>query len=690
MSDRTKKIWASSLLCNCLLVLTIHAHAQIEHEDKNPDVLLKDIIESIAENLTEEYDLSDLTERLGYYYQHPIELNSSSPEKLKELIFLSPLQISNLFGHLRSNGALLDVLELQGIDGFDALTIQRLLPFVRIKPPAELKDLGFQQLLRKSNNDLILRYGRLLEKRKGFRELPGSRYLGSPEKLLLRYRYAYSDVLSVALVMEKDPGEKIFNKNIGPDHLSFSIALYKTGRFKKLVLGDYSLQFGQGLSLWSGFAFGKGPDVTSVAAKDTGVRPYTSANEASFFRGLASTFALAPHLDISTFISYRKLDASLKTLPDESKTLSNVNISGLHRTATELSNQRVLQQILYGANLQYLNRQLGIGMVAYRSLYNHTFVTGTQAYNQFSFTGTKLLNVGVHYHYNFRNYYLYGETAHSAGSGWAIVHGAMASLSSKLSAVILHRKYDKNYHTFYGQAIGEGSEVNNEEGFYAGLNFIPSRKWTFSVYGDYFRFPWLRYRVDSASSGKEWLGQLNFQPNKRFKALARYKAEQKQQNPDAGSKLRGLQNVTKESFRLECSWWPGKKWNLQYRAERASYQKSPVQTEYGYLIYQDLNYKPISSRLSGNIRLAWFKTASYNSRIYAYEDDVLYGASSGMYYGTGVRTFINFRYRLLRHMDVWGKYALFIYRKQDNIGSGLDEITGNKKTEAKVQLRYQF
>jgi hypothetical protein len=661
-----------------------------QQKTSDAEELLKDLIESIAENLSEDADLSALTERLTYFHQHPIELNSSSPEMLKELFFLTPVQISAFFNYLHSNGPLLDLLELQSIDGFDVITLERLRPFVYLKSRADLKEVGIRQLLSKSNNDLILRHSRLLQERKGFRDLPGSRYLGTPEKLLLRYRYRYADLLSVGLVMEKDPGEQLFNTKTVSDHVSVSLGFYKLGRIKTLVAGDYSMQFGQGLSLWSGFAYGKGPDVTSVAAKDSGVRPYSSSNEASFFRGLASTVRLTGSIDISSFVSYRKLDASLKMLPDGSATLSNINISGLHRTTTELKNQRSLSQAVYGTILQYNDRQFGLAALAYRSQYGHPFTTGTTEYNRYSFTGRQLTNLGLHYQYTFRNYYFYGETAHSLNSGWAIVHGAMASLSSKFSAVLVHRKYEKDYHTFFGQAIGEGTEVNNEEGLYLGLNVMPSRKWTFAVYSDYFRFPWLKYRVDAASSGQEWLTQLNFIPHKRFKLQFRYKTEQKQQNPDAGSGRTGLEDVGKETFRIECNWWPYRKINLQSRLECSSYQKGPPSREYGFLWCQDINYKPMSSRLSGNLRLAWFHTPSYNSRFYAYEDDVLYGASSAIYYGKGIRSFINLRYRLMRQMDVWGRYAIFLYADQKTIGSGLDEITGNKKEDLKLQLRYQF
>jgi hypothetical protein len=670
------------ILCTFLLVLSFfNVKAQ-------EDSLIKDIIESFAENLSDDYDLSELTERLTYYRKRPIDLNRTNPEELKNLIFLSPLQISNFFSHLHTNGKLIDILELQGIDGFDLQTITLLLPFVTIKAPLPISDIGYKELIKKGNNDLMLRYGRLFQTQKGFKDLPGSRYLGTPDKLLLRYRYTYSNILSASLVAEKDAGEHLFNSKTGVDHLSGNVAFYKLGRVKKLVLGDYSLQFGQGLALWSGFAFGKGPDVTSVASKDVGLRPYSSSNEASFFRGIAGTVNLAQNVDLSTFISYRKRDASLKT-SDDKTTLQTIGITGLHRTKTELKNQRSLGQFIYGGALQYLTNNLNLGLVAYQSSYEHEFVTGTSLYNKYAFTGRKLTNTGFHYSYTFKNIYFYGETAYSLNGGWAVVNGAMASLSKQVSAVLLHRNYDKDYHSFFSNGVGEATKISNEKGWYAGLNYAPSRHWAFSVYGDYFRFPWLKYRVDSASSGYEALTQATYTPTKTITILTRYKREIKQQNADAGSKYPYLQEVIKENYRIECNWLLSKIIGFQQRAELVHYKKGTAD-EFGYMAYQDLNFRPLSSKLSGNIRLAYFNTPSYNSRIYAYEDDVLYGSSFGAYNGKGIRTFANVRWRVLRQMDVWGRYGLYAYKDVEKIGSGLDEIEGNKKSDFKVQVRYQF
>ncbi len=76
----------------------------------------------------------------------------------------------------------------------------------------------------------------------------------------------------------------------GFDFYFASVHFYEVGRVKNLVLGDYSLQIGQGLNLWSGLSFGKGSLLQNIPRQGVGVRPYTSTNEVLFLRGMAGTY----------------------------------------------------------------------------------------------------------------------------------------------------------------------------------------------------------------------------------------------------------------------------------------------------------------------------------------------------------------------------------------------------------------
>ncbi|MCX2450212.1 helix-hairpin-helix domain-containing protein [Pedobacter sp. PLR] len=671
----------------CFILLLSYASLPASAQEAEQ---VKELRERLAENGKEEEDLSAFEEQLEVLRKNPIDLNHTNAEELKKLISLSPLQINSFFQHLLINGKLLDLLELQSISGFDQETITKIQPFVTLNPVSPYAVIKLKDLYREAEQQLLWRYGRTLEQQKGFRDLPGSRYLGSADKLLLSYKYQYPKIGSISLLMKKDAGETLGSGTIPVDFLSGNIALFNYRRIQKLIIGDYTLQFGQGLSLWSGFSLGKGPDVTSVASKDLSLKPYTSSNESAFFRGIASTIQLPAKLYLTPFYSFRKRDASLKSGTDGELSLTTISESGLHRTASEIRNRKQLSQQVYGATLQYLSNPLNLGFSAYHSQYDQTFTREPTTYKKYNFEGRRLSNFGLHYNTSFQNIYFYGELAKANPGGWAGLQGAMTSLSKSVSMVLLYRKYDKDYHSFFSQAIGENTETSNEKGLYLGLNYLPGSHWKFALYLDYFKFPEKKYRVDTASSGYEALAQLVYTPSKQLKITARFKTERKQQNPTAKNTIRSLDKVLKSSFRFDCNWKLNRKFNSQQRVELIQYQQGSQLKEFGYLIYQDLDYTPMHSKISGNIRLAYFNTPSYQSRIYAYEADVLYGSGSGGYYGQGIRTFLNLRYRLLKKLDIWSRYALYYYPHLKLISSGLDEINGNKKSELKLLIRHQF
>jgi hypothetical protein len=88
--------------------------------------------------------------------------------------------------------------------------------------------------------------------------------------------------------------------------------------------------------------------------------------------------------------------------------------------------------------------------------------------------------------------------------------------------------------------------------------------------------------------------------------------------------------------------------------------------------------------------LAYFNTDSYDSRIYAYENDVLYAVSFPAYYGKGWRYYLIGKMPISRNLDAWIRLAQTNVSDRATIGSGTSEIDGNRKTDLKVQLKYSF
>ncbi|RZK44109.1 MAG: helix-hairpin-helix domain-containing protein [Pedobacter sp.] len=663
-----------------LLLISFSAHSQ-------EDQIIKEIIDGIIDDLPEDVDLSELTDRLLSLKKNPINLNKTSLNELKDIFFLSPIQITNFLSYLSKHGKLLDILELQAIPSFDVTTIRKLLPFVKISEVSIETSIGVKNLTRLGQNDFVIRYGSTIQTQKGFRNLAGTKYIGTPEKLVLRYKYNLAKQISMSLVMEKDAGERLAINYI--DFISANLTINNIKIFDRISLGDYSLRFGQGLTLWSGFSLGKGPDVATIVKNDEGLKQYSSTNEYSFFRGIATKMSISKKISITSFWSLRSHDASLSLNENGEKTLTSLNETGYHRTQNELKNKNIISQNSFGSVIEYVGENLTLGAIIYNSRFDKIFVNSGAAYRQFNFTGKILTNTGIFYSYSYKNIYLFGEFAKSLQSGAASTNGLLVSLTNYVSVVLKHRNYQKNYHNFYNQAPSE-SGGSNESGFYAGLNISPSKTWLFSIYIDYFKFPWLRFRVDAPSKGYEVLSQITYTPSKTLKASVRFKTELKQQNTDLESHILYLEDITRSSLRFDLNWKFGKFIFLQNRLEFSHFKKGDNTPEFGYLIYQDIAFQPTNSNFTANLRIGRFKTQSFNSRLYAYEDDMLYNYSLGMYNGDGFRTYLNTKYKLYKKLSMWLRYSISIYKGAKTVGSGLDEILGNKKSEVKVQLRYQF
>jgi hypothetical protein len=129
---------------------------------------------------------------------------------------------------------------------------------------------------------------------------------------------------------------------------------------------------------------------------------------------------------------------------------------------------------------------------------------------------------------------------------------------------------------------------------------------------------------------------------------------------------------------------------LRSRAEMVIYAKEAQSTK-GYLLYQDVIYKPIGKSYSFTCRYALFDTYGYDTRIYAYENDILYEFAIPFYSNTGKRAYINFRHKLANYITWEARYAITSYSDLKVISKGSNEqINGSVKSEIKLQLKFSF
>jgi hypothetical protein len=69
---------------------------------------------------------------------------------------------------------------------------------------------------------------------------------------------------------------------------------------------------------------------------------------------------------------------------------------------------------------------------------------------------------------------------------------------------------------------------------------------------------------------------------------------------------------------------------------------------------------------------------------------VLFSYSIPGFFDNGFRYYCNLNYDVNRKLTVWLRWAQTVYRNKNVIGSGLDEIAGNRRSEIKLQGLYKF
>ncbi|MEO6686962.1 MAG: hypothetical protein ABIN24_13405, partial [Dyadobacter sp.] len=533
------------------------------------------------------------------------------------------------------------------------------------------------------------------EKSRGYQKdsTGSSPYEGSPQKFLIRYRYKYKNLLQYGITAEKDAGEQFFKggQKSGFDFYSAHFFARNIGFIKTLALGDYTINMGQGLVQWQSLGFKKSSDVLGIKRQGDLIKPYNSAGEINFHRGAAITLG-KKFMSITGFVSLRKLDANfnIDTIHNEDF-VSSLQTSGYHRTYNELMDKNSQRQTAFGGDIYYNKNNFHAGLNAIQYKFKYPLIKADDLYNKFAIKGKNWGNYSFDYSYTHKNIHVFGEAAVDKKGDKVFVQGLLMNVDAKVDLSFLYRNIAAAYQSLYSNGFTENTLPTNEKGFFAGITFKPTDIWRIDAYADLYSFPWLKFRVDAPSSGKDYLLQLTYKPNKQLEVYSRYRNEKKGINKKfEGFATNQVVNVPRENWRTQFSYKVNQQISLRSRLELLWYDQQAENKEHGYLIFTDVIFKPLLKPYSAGIRGQYFETDSYNSRLYAFENDVLYSYSIPVFYDKGYRYYINLSYDINKKISVWARFAQTVYSNRKNAGSGLDEVSGNKKSEIKVQMLASF
>jgi len=650
-------------------------------------------LENTAEVELIEREDDSYIQQLEYFKKHPLNLNEVDANQLKELMFLTGLQIHNLISYRNLLGKFISIYELQAVPAWDIATIKKALPYVTIANAVTAIE-DFKRSFKNGDHGLLLRFSQIVEKAKGFdNSTPGTKYLGGRERIFLRYRYKYKNLLQFGLSADKDAGEQFFkgSQQYGFDFYSFHFFARKIGKIQALALGDFTVNMGQGLIQWQNLGFKKSADILGVKRQSAILRPYNSSGEFYFNRGAGITIQTG-RFETTTFASIRKLSTNFvaDTVNGEDFISSFLN-SGYHRTQSEIDDKNNLRQLSFGGNITYRrpNWQVGVNAVSYD--FSFPIQKSSAPYNNYSVTGSHWTNFSIDYSYTYRNLHLFGEAAADKNFNKAFLTGLMISVDPRVDLSIVQRTISPKYQAVYGNAFTENTYPTNEIGLILGISIRPFTGWRLDAYADYYKFPWLKYLVDAPSCGRDFLFQLTFTPNRQLEIYSRFRNEAKQANqPNNNTVTNYLVCIPKQSWRTQWNYKIHRSIIIRNRVEWLWFDKKGANEESGFLSFFDFIYKPQLKPYSGSIRLEYFETDGYNSRMYAYENDLFYSYSVPAFFDKGYRYYINVSYDLKESLTFWLRWGLTVYRDGEIIGSGLDEISGNHRNEIKLQALVLF
>jgi hypothetical protein len=626
-----------------------------------------------------ENEIEDFYDRI----REPINLNSATKEQLEQFSFLSDLQIENILAYLYINGQMKSIYELQAVEEMDRKTIERLLPFVDVRPVAEEDPLpSVKNLLAYGKNEVLTRVDIPFYRRRGY----DTSYLGPSVYHSLRYSFRYKDQVYAGVTAEKDAGEPMFalHNAKGYDYYSFYCYLRNLGKLKTLALGNYRLSFGQGLVVSNDFMLGKSVAISSLVTRKNSIRKHSSTDEYNYFRGVASAVQMGRFV-LSAFYSHRSLEGI--TTDEE---ITSLLKTGLHRTQTEAGRKEVLSMQLAGGNIEYAGNRLKLGVTGIYYFFDHPYLPQIRNYSKYNIRGNNFRNIGFNYKYRWRRFTFLGEWAVDKNGRPAMLNMADYSFKQTYRVALLHRYYAYNYWNLFARSFSEGGYVQNENGWYMAVEAHPVRYWSFFLSADFFSFPWWKYLVDAPSMGYDLSTKVTFKPRENMQMFIRYRYKHKDKNYTDGHKNKSVRTLYHHRLSYQITYLLPAKVSLRSTIDYNRIYPEGVSAVQGFHVVQAVSYSFPVFPLRLEVQGSFFKTDDYASRGCAFEKGLLYTFYTPSFYGEGVRFAAFLRYDLNKHWMLIAKYGQTTYFDREEIGSGNDLIEGNKKGDLQLQLRIKF
>jgi hypothetical protein len=655
--EHKRKIRCLPLFLLFLALVTSSVQAQEEASG------ITDAVAGIM-SLTDEYEASYLLERLSEIEERPAAINTGDEEEIARLFFLTEFQVRVLTDYVTKKGDIVSLYELALLPAFDRETVMLMAPYITLAP-SDRKG-GYQSARTTVIMTASTRFATEDNTAGGIRSL-------------VRFRHE-GQTLSYGVTAENDPGEPFtFDGAAGPDFLSGNL-MYRGKRFvDRIIIGDYFLRFGEGLVFNSGSFQGSWLSSPSFMTGRSALSQYTSSEENNFFRGVSCLLGNTAR-GATIFASSNMIDARLLFDGDSNAVaVTNLVKGGLHDSPSAREARNSLTESMAGLHFSWGTDKIRAGVTSALTWFSLEFQPDTmKAENITAFTGDRLLNVAADFKAGTGPLLFFAEAAVSFPGSWAATGGIRARPSDRITFNILARHFSQDYHAFHSGAFCASTAASNETGLAASFHLEVARHLFVSAGADHYHVPWPRYRSSSPAYGNrteikcEYLPRSDLSLRLTYTSTAReYDLENKSGISLSETRKRGLL-----AFTLSCS--PVENISLTTRVSASHITPSG---EKGFLLCQDISYTFHTVPLRLWFRYALCSSDGYDSRLYAWENDLLHSFSVPAMYGECSRAFVMISWKPIEKLELRAKYA---------VTASKTEFVKEIKQEVRMQCQILF
>lgn len=642
----------------CLLILIMYGIPFAQTIDTSfSDQLVEDIIPEPGIDYQEFNEIDDLDILLN----NPVNINTADINALQKIPGLDLNYSLIIIQHRDKYGQYFSPYELYSIKEIPKSIVKNILPFISI---ADIRNMRRDD---RFTNPSVLKLNFRTRSTYNLHDNVDTiynKYQGSKIKLYNRLSLIYNSV-EFGLATGKDPGEKSYF-----DFWSSYLMFKKTGPFDHIILGDFRYESGLGLILGETSGYSKTMDASNpVKKKERLIQPFNSSNENGYYRGAA--FSLKNNkFQMSAFYSNQFKDASTDST---SKYITNLITSGYHRTLSEINNKNRVHEIIWGIRTEYsYNKNFNASLLFCRSYFSKPFYSNIP----YSVNGNRFNDLSSSYDYQpVSTIYMNGEFAYDFNS-IASLNSLQISLNKDFLFFSSIRSYPRNFISLSGHSLAEqNGKVHNETGFYNGFK-LTTGYGTLIVYYDQFKFPFGLSRSSVSNSGEEFLLRYSNYFSNNTNINISYKYENKDYILNDTEQVyigRRLRNDLRLITRVSLFGSIDIKTIIEYNSIRIMQDHLNDQ---GILLSNSFSICPIDY-IKVSCSFSLFKTASFYSSVYEYDEYISGLVTGRVLYGEGLKLNLYLRYQVFHNVYISAQYSEMFKPKEILVNPPNSIITNN-------------